>query len=110
MRLLDELLGDIGSAEAVALVSGLIEKYGGVRGIVAQLERQGLRETPGSWVGPGSNLPISAIQVRQVFGADTIKELAERVGLDPRDAAQQLSRLLPQAIDKLTPDGVIPRT
>ncbi len=108
MEFLNELLGGAAGAEAVSLVSGLIEKHGGVQGVLAQLEQKGLRETPKSWVEPGPNLPISAVQLRQVFGAETIQQLAAKVGLDPRDAAEKLSQLLPQAIDKLTPGGVIP--
>ncbi|HVW68104.1 MAG TPA: YidB family protein [Steroidobacteraceae bacterium] len=103
MGFLDGLLSGIAGAEAVSLVSGLIEKHGGVPGVLAQLQQQGLRETAKSWVESGANLPISPDQVHQVFGADTIKELAARAGLDPQEALQKLSQALPQAIDRLTP-------
>lgn len=109
MGILEGLLGGVAGAETISLVSGLIEKHGGVQGILAQLHQQGLVETAKSWVEPGPNLPISAAQVHQVFGGDTLEELAARVGLDPQEAAQKLSQLLPQAIDKLTPGGVLPR-
>jgi len=35
----------------VSVVNGLIEKHGGVQGIVSQLEQQGLGSTVKSWVG-----------------------------------------------------------
>ena len=88
------------------MVNGLIEKHGGVQGIVAQLEQQGLGSTVRSWVGTGTNQPITPDQVHQAFGADTVKQLAAKVGISPEDLAAKLSQVLPQAIDKLTPGGV----
>jgi uncharacterized protein YidB (DUF937 family) len=109
MGMLDGLLGGAAGAELVSLISGLIEKHGGVQGIVAHLQQQGLRETVQSWVQPGDNLPISATQVHQVFDAQTLQELAGKAGLSLPEAAHELAALLPQAIDKLTPGGVIPK-
>jgi uncharacterized protein YidB (DUF937 family) len=106
MGLLDGLLGGAVGAEMVTIVNGLIEKHGGIQGIVAQLEQQGLGGTVRSWVGTGANQPITADQVHQAFGSDTVKELAAKVGMTPQDLASKLSQILPQAIDKLTPGGV----
>jgi uncharacterized protein YidB (DUF937 family) len=89
------------------VVNGLIEKHGGIQGIVAQLEQQGLGGTVRSWVGTGPNHPISPDQVHQAFGADTVKALAAKLGMSPEDLAAKLSTVLPQAIDKLTPGGVV---
>jgi len=44
------------------------------------------------------------------FGSDTVKELAAKVGLSPDVLAAKLSQVLPQAIDKLTPTGAVPKT
>ena len=109
MGLLDGLLGGVIGAEMITVVNGLIEKHGGIQGIVAQLEQQGLGGTVRSWVGTGANQPITADQVHQAFGADTVKQLAARVGMTPEDLAAKLSTILPQAIDKLTPGGVVPK-
>jgi len=109
MGLLDGLVGGAAGAETVSVVNRLIEKHGGVQGIVSQLQQNGLGETVKSWVGSGPNVPISASQVHQLFGADTIKSLAAKIGMDPDVAAQHISQLLPQAIDKLTPSGVVPK-
>ena len=109
MGLLDGLLGGVVGAEMVTVVNGLIEKHGGVQGIVAQLEQQGLGGTVRSWVGNGANQPITADQVHQGFGSDTLKQLAARAGMTPEDLAAKLSQILPQAIDKLTPAGVVPK-
>lgn len=110
MGLLDGLIGGVIGAEMTSVVNGLIEKHGGVQGIVAQLEQNGLGATARSWIGNGQNLPISADQIHQAFGADAIGALAAKFGLNPQDLAQKLSQVLPAAIDKMTPGGQVPQT
>ena len=109
MGLLDGLLGGLVGGEMAIVVNGLIEKHGGVQGIVTQLEQQGLGASVKSWVGTGPNQPISADQVHQAFGSGAIAALAAKAGLNPKDLAQKLAQILPQAIDKLTPGGVVPK-
>jgi uncharacterized protein YidB (DUF937 family) len=110
MGLLDGLLGGAVGAEMVTVVNGLIEKHGGVQGIIGQLEQQGLGGTVRSWVGTGANQPITPDQIHQAFGSDTVKQLAAKVGLTPEELAAKLSAVLPQAIDKLTPGGKVAKT
>ena len=110
MGLLDGLLGGAVGAEMVTVVNGLIEKHGGVQGIIAQLEQQGLGGTVRSWVGTGANQPITPDQIHQAFGSDTVNQLAAKVGLTPQELAAKLSAVLPQAIDKLTPGGTAAKT
>jgi uncharacterized protein YidB (DUF937 family) len=110
MGLFDGLIGGVIGAEMATVVNGLIEKHGGVQGIVAQLEAQGLGGTVRSWVGTGANQPITPDQVHQALGSDALKQLAAKLGISPEDLAAHLSTVLPQAIDKLTPDGVVAKT
>jgi uncharacterized protein YidB (DUF937 family) len=109
MGMLDGLLGGAVGAEMVTVVNGLIEKHGGISGIIAQLEQQGLGGTVRSWVGTGPNQAISPDQVHQAFGSDIVKQLAAKAGMSPEDLAAKLSQVLPGAIDKLTPGGVAPK-
>ncbi len=110
MGLLDGLIGGAVGAEMATVVNGLIEKHGGVQGIVAQLEQQGLGNTVRSWVGTDANQPITADEIHRALGSQTMQELAAKVGLSPQELAAKLSTVLPQAIDKLTPGGVVPKT
>jgi uncharacterized protein YidB (DUF937 family) len=105
MGMFDGLLGGVIGAEMATVVNGLIEKHGGIQGIVSQLEQQGLGGTVRSWVGTGANQPITPDQIHQAFGSDTVKQLAAKMGISPEDLAAKLSQVLPQAIDKLTPGG-----
>jgi uncharacterized protein YidB (DUF937 family) len=104
--LFDGLLGGVVGAEMATVVNGLIERHGGVQGIVAQLEQQGLGSTVRSWVATGANQPITPDQIHQAFGSDAVKQIAARLNMTPEDLAAKLSQVLPQAIDKLTPGGV----
>jgi uncharacterized protein YidB (DUF937 family) len=105
----DGILGGVVGAEMATVVGGLIEKHGGVQGIITQLEQQGLGGTARSWIGAGANQPITADQIHQAFGSDVVKELAAKVGLSPDVLAAKLSQVLPAAIDKLTPAGAVPK-
>ena len=107
MGLFDSVIGGLVGGEMATVVNGLIEKHGGVQGIVAQMEQQGLGNTVKSWVGGGANQPISADQVHVAFGSDVIAGLAAKAGLNPQDLAQKLAQALPQAINHLTPGGVV---
>ncbi|MGA2710087.1 MAG: YidB family protein [Steroidobacteraceae bacterium] len=108
MGLFDGVIGGLVGAEMATVINGLIERHGGVQGVIMQLEQQGLGGTVRSWVGTSANQPISAQQVHEAFGADTIAQLAAKAGLTPQELLQKLAQTLPQAIDKLTPTGVVP--
>lgn len=105
MGLLDGLIGGAVGAEMVTVVNGLIEKHGGVKGIVAQFQQQGLGPTIQSWVGNGENLPISPEQIQHALGSETVQQLAAKLGIPPDQLAAKLSEILPQAVDKMTPTG-----
>ena len=108
MSLLDGLLGGVVGGEMATVVNSFIQQHGGIQGIIAQFEKQGLGATVQSWVSTGPNQPISADQVHQVFGSGMLTQLAAKAGMNPQDLAQKLSQVLPVAIDKLTPEGRVP--
>ena len=110
MGLLNGLIGGVIGAETMSLVHSLIEKHGGVQGLVQQFEQQGLGATVRSWVGTDTNQPISPDQIHQALGADTIKDLAAKFGLSSDELAKKLASILPQAVDRLTPGGTLPKS
>ena len=107
MGLFDGLLGGVVGVEMATVVNGLIEKHGGLQGIVTQMESQGFGNTVKSWVGTGANQPISPDQVHAAFGSEAIAALAAKFGLNPQEVAQKLAQALPQAVDHLTPRGSV---
>jgi uncharacterized protein YidB (DUF937 family) len=108
MGFLDGILGGVVGAEMTSVVSNLIQQHGGVQGVIAQLEKQGLGDTARSWVSTGANAAISPAQIQQAFGSNgALQSLATKFGLDPNTLAQKLSQALPHAIDHLTPGGTV---
>jgi len=108
MGLLDGLLGGAVGAEMVTVVNSFIQQHGGVQGVIAQFEQQGLGNTVRSWVSTGPNQPISADQINSAFGG-IINQIAAKTGMNPQDLSQKLAHALPAAIDHLTPNGTVPK-
>jgi uncharacterized protein YidB (DUF937 family) len=108
MGMFDGILGGVVGAEMATVVNHLIEKHGGVSGIISELQQKGLGNAVKSWVGTGPNQPVSTDQLHNALGADTVSQLAAKLGVNPQDLLARLSQALPTAIDKLTPAGTVP--
>jgi len=115
MGLLDSLASQVlggGNAQNTLMtaVMGLVgnQQSGGLSGLVEQFSQKGLGDIVNSWVGTGANLPITPQQIQQGLGKNTITQLASQAGISTDNVASQLSRLLPQLVDKLTPNGNVP--
>ena len=95
--------------DLISLVMNLIgNQGGGLNGLISQFASKGLGDIASSWVSTGKNIPISPGQVNNALGKNTISEMASKLGIGEHDIASQLSDLLPQLVDKLTPDGEVP--
>jgi uncharacterized protein YidB (DUF937 family) len=110
MGMFDGLLGGIVGAGMVTVVSGIIEKHGGLQGVVNQFERNGLGATVRSWVGTGPNQPISPSDVQRALGPELLQQLAAKSGMSVQDLTAKLAQVLPQAVDNLTPTGTVPKS
>ena len=96
------LLGSLGGAGAGGLLSR------GLGELMERFQQTGHRETADSWVGAGPNLPIDPRQLQQAIGEDTLAELSARTGLPREELIARLSRELPDAVDRYTPEGRLP--
>jgi uncharacterized protein YidB (DUF937 family) len=79
----------------------------GLQDIVRRFAGAGQADAANSWVGTGRNLPVSPEAVGQAMGADKIGEIARRFGLSGDQARAMLSEVLPQVVDRMTPNGRI---
>ena len=93
--------------EITAVIDGFIAQHGGVPGILRHLEVQGLGKTAETWVRKGPNLPISGDHVQALFGTDVVLSLAAQLRVQPQELACMIAQVLPQAVDQLTPNGVV---
>jgi uncharacterized protein YidB (DUF937 family) len=116
MGLLDSLLGKLtgggggGSSDVVSQLIGMLgsKESGGLAGLVDGFAKNGLGDIVSSWVGTGANLPVSADQIAKGLGQGQLSQLASKVGMSPQDLSSTLSKILPDVVDKLTPQGQIP--
>jgi uncharacterized protein YidB (DUF937 family) len=88
-----------------ALIEHLNQYPGGLSGLIASFQKGGLGEIVSSWVGKGENLPVSADQLGSVLDPGVVQSLADKTGQDASSVLGSLSTMLPQLVDKATPDG-----
>jgi uncharacterized protein YidB (DUF937 family) len=105
--------GALGQLEAAVVPVVLSEvlgngSQGGLSAIVARLQQAGFGDQVKSWIGSGQNLPITAEQLQQVLGSDTVKQLAARFNIPVDQLAKVLAQQLPTAVDHASPDGKLP--
>lgn len=81
---------------------------GGLGGLLKQMQRAGFGDQARSWVSTGQNMPISPDAFGQIFGEGGLEEIARRANLTPQQTSEGLSQLLPEVVDRVTPDGQEP--
>ena len=113
MSLLGNLLGGEGQqASIIGVVGQLVQRAGGVQGVVSMLQQHGLGEAVQSWVGTGANQPVSGNQLGQALQGgglgSMLAEAAGKLGINQDELLGKLSQVLPQAVDHVTPDGKVP--
>ena len=120
MGLLDGLMGSVlgkvlGGGQQNALMEaamGLLNnpQGGGLSGLMDKFKAAGLGDQAQSWVGTGQNAPVSGEQMHNALGGDAIQQIAAKLGIDPAHASEGMAHLLPNLIDKLTPNGAVPQS
>jgi len=118
MGLLDKIISMAsGSLSADSGQGGMLDQVlntinspsiGGIPGLIEKFQNGGLGEVVSSWIGTGENQPVSGDQIANTLGADKIKDIAASLGVSDTEAADGLASILPQLIDKLTPNGQVP--
>ncbi len=80
----------------------------GLGGLIDQFQKKGLGDVIDSWVNRGTNKNVAPDQVSVALGGDVVDQLAKRTGLSRDQVVAELARMLPNVVDKLTPDGRLP--
>ena len=98
------VLAQLGTAGAG--LGGMLS--GGLNELLERFKQNGHSETADSWVKTGPNKPISPPQLEQAIGPDVLDTLVKQTGLSREELLARLSRTLPDAVDKYTPEGRLP--
>jgi uncharacterized protein YidB (DUF937 family) len=98
--------GNLGGALGGTSITDMLS--GGLRDLVDSFKQAGHGEVADSWVGRGPNKQIAPSQLEQAIGPDVLANLSQQTGLSREEILSRLSRELPDAVDKYTPDGRIP--
>lgn len=120
MGIIDELMGTLGggaggategSNQLLNIVMQMLSNpdSGGLQGLLKKFTDSGMKDQFDSWVSTGGNMPVSGDQLGSVFG-DQLGQIANQLGLSEKEAAGGLADIMPQIIDKLTPNGQIPES
>ncbi|GAA2401522.1 hypothetical protein Cme02nite_58360 [Catellatospora methionotrophica] len=100
-----------------SLLKGLFSQMSGggggggqanLSGLVDQLSKSGLGPQVQSWVGTGKNENVTGAQLQQALGGGTLENLAQEAGTTPRQAADDLAKVLPEIVNQATPQGQMP--
>ena len=96
------ILGNLGGVGAGGLLGG------GLGELLDRFKQSGQKHLADSWVQQGPNQPITSEQLKSTLGPDVLERLVEQTGLSEQEVLSRLSRQLPDAVDKYTPDGRLP--
>lgn len=84
------------------------EKKAELNKVLDSLKEKGFGATVQSWISGGENQPINAEKIKEALGVEKLQELAKKAEIKVQELPETLSKLLPQLVDKLTPEGKIP--
>jgi uncharacterized protein YidB (DUF937 family) len=98
--------GNLGGLLGGTTVGGLLG--GGLKELIDSFKSSGQGEIADSWVRTGPNKPVSPQEVERAISPDIWAALSEQTGLSKQELLSRLSRELPGAVDKYTPEGRLP--
>lgn len=96
--------GALGQALNGALAN---TQFGSLDGVLSQLQSSGLGTQVASWLGNGSNLPVSADDLRSALGNEELQKLGTQLGIPMDQVGDLLAKVLPATVDKLSPNGTL---
>jgi len=96
-----KLGGLLGGLSAGTLLNG------GLKELLDQFTQSGQRDTAESWIGTGPNKDVAPTDLKKALSPEVLRSLSDATGLPEEELLARLSRELPDAVDKYTPEGRI---
>lgn len=100
------MLGKLGGLLGGASVGSVLS--GGLGDLIERFKQNGQGEAADSWVNTGPNQQLAPAQLQQALGPDVLNTLSQQTGLSREELLSRLTRDLPAAVDKFTPQGRLP--
>jgi uncharacterized protein YidB (DUF937 family) len=100
------VLGKLGGLLSGASPGSVLS--GGLSDLVERFKQNGHGQVADSWVKPGPNQQLAPGQLEQAIGPDVLNTLSQQTGLSREELLSRLTRELPSAVDKFTPEGRLP--
>ena len=114
MGLLDSIVGSLTGGEGqqnslsqLQAVWSWVQEQGGVEVLIQKFQQGGLGEILSSWLSNGSNQSVSHSDIQSAFSQQDLQSLADKLGTDVQGASGTLSEILPQLVDKISPQGEV---
>ncbi|WP_336779031.1 YidB family protein [Pantoea sp. USHLN256] len=117
MGLLDDLVGSLGNGNSASgqgnqlqqlmTIWNWVQEQGGVEVLLQKFQQGGLGQVLNTWIGSGDNQSIGGGDIQNALEPGQLQSLADKLGTDVNGASGTLAALLPQVIDKLSPQGHI---
>ena len=96
------LLGNLGSSGVGGFLGGSLSE------LMDRFRQSGQGDIADSWVRQGPNKEVAPNQLEQAIGPDVLATLTQQTGLSREEILARLSKELPSAVDRYTPDGRLP--
>jgi uncharacterized protein YidB (DUF937 family) len=100
------LLGNMGGMLGGGGAGGFLN--GGLGELLERFKQNGHGDAAQSWINAGPNKEVPPPELKKAIGPDVLAALEKQTGLSQEELLTRLSRELPSAVDKYTPDGRIP--
>ena len=81
---------------------------GGLQKLLERFQAQGKGSQAQSWVGGGDNERVDPADVQQAMDDEDLDRIAQELGLSRDEAAVAVAEVLPEVVDKATPEGELP--
>jgi uncharacterized protein YidB (DUF937 family) len=86
-----------------------VQRNGGMNAVLDKFRQNGMTRQTQSWMSTtGENQPINEQGVEQVVGRDELRQMAQRLGVPEDQVAQAFAEIMPEMVDKMTPQGQVP--
>jgi uncharacterized protein YidB (DUF937 family) len=116
MALLDSIMGMLGKGgggkDVMSQLASMLTGKGGdgmgLSRLLEQFKGAGLGDKADSWVGTGDNQPLTPEEVQKAVGDDRLAKMSKQTGQSVGSLTTDLSKMIPEAVNKLTPDGKVP--